>query len=572
WPDLTGASDQGLTLWRNVGGTFNDVTHDLIQMPVEWRSQVDNAVWGDVDGDGDLDIYCALSAGHDALLINEDLRFFEATDRGIPEAGDVRGVSLADVDGDQDLDIYITRGRLREYEAGNLEPQPGAEGAPNILLLNDGTGHFVDATDAWGAAAGGASESFGGLLADYDRDGDPDLMITRDFETDHFLTNTGGTFEDTSAAALPADATSLMGMAAGDYNGDGHLDVYATDVGSDALYLGRGDGTFEVAFATWIGDGDPTATLTGWGIAAIDADNDGDQDVIGVSAWEYADQHEDLSRIGAYTLLENQDATFTDVAEPSGLGEVIHGTALAVADYDLDGDLDVAVALAPPQPADFGPDPLTVRAGIRLLRNESARAAGKRFMEVSLRELGSKNAWAIGAIVDVITPAHRAARVVTSGDSYVSSHSFVQHFGLGDSAEADVHVRWPGGERTIAHNVPGGYVRMSPHDGDCCWPGADCGDPWIDCPVWSPANDPCKGEIGCDVCQLVCDKLTGCGAGDGCAAECAIGPPEASEAVCVLDAACDVVEACFLSIDEQDRFDPRDGEEGPDGGEDGGGR
>ncbi len=472
-------------------------------------------------------------------------------DRGIPEAADVQGVSFADVDGDGDLDVYVARGRQQVFERSERAPDPGREGSPNHLLLNDGSGVFTDVTADWQAMAGERSESFGALFADYDRDGDQDALVVRDFEADHFLRNDGDAFQHVTSA-ISADGTSLMGMAVADFDGDGNLDVYSTDVGPDTLYLGDGDGTFDDVYVDWI-DADPSASLTGWGVAAIDVDNDADADVMTVSAWEYADQYEDLMRTGAYVLLDNTGGAFTDIAEAAGLGEVVHGTALAIADYDLDGDLDVAVALGIPDAADFGPDPSEVTTGIRILRNDSARAAGKRFLEISLRDQGNKNAWAVGATVDVVAGEGRASRVVTAGDSYLSTHSFVQHFGLGDAQTAEVTISWPDGRTTRAHEVPAGYVRMAPHDGDCCWPSATtCEQPWPDCPTWASAADPCGGVVGCDVCQLVCDKLAECGLEEGCAQDCEEGPPEVEEAVCALSAPCDAIETCFLNGEDQE--------------------
>ncbi|MFT7623597.1 MAG: hypothetical protein ACI9WU_002780, partial [Myxococcota bacterium] len=335
-----------------------------------------------------------------------------------------------------------------------------------------------------------------------------------------------------------------------DMNGDGHLDVYATDFGSDWVYQGNGQGApFENVYQDWLQGADPTPALVGWGLALVDLDNDGDQDVVNVAAYDKPGAQFDDSpgKVGAYVVLENETGALRDITEEAGLERVVHGFSLATADFDLDGDPDIAVGLEAPPIVNFGPDRATIPVGVRLLRNDSARGAGKRFLEVSLRHPGAPNAWAIGAIIDVETPNARASRVVTSGSSHKASHSFVQHFGMGDASRADVTVSWPDGVVTRAHGVPSGYVRLEHHEGDCCWDGAQCDSPWVQCPIWIPAGDPCGGQP-CDICDLVCTQLATCGtipSADECAVECASAGPAPSEAECILAADCSNVAACI---------------------------
>ncbi len=534
-----------------MGGAFEDVTDLLVG---DWfeRRNVANTVWADVDNDGDLDLYCAILAGPDRLLIQgENGMFSVAEDRGIPEAPDVRGVNFVDIDNDGDLDLYVTEGRLAAFAPIFPPAAPGIEGAPNHLLLNDGTGNFTDVTEQWQATAGASSETFGAVFFDFDRDGDQDGFVFRDFRAEHILVNTGSTFSVNPTGVISTEDTSFMGTAIGDVNGDGHLDIYATDWFHDWLYLGTGDGRFEAAWLdAWSPEVDPTPSLVGWGVVLLDADNDGDQDVVNVAAYDKpGGQFEDSPGVvGGFVALENTGARFEDVTESAGLTWIVHGFSMATADFDLDGDPDLAVGLEQRPDVSFGPDPSEVPTGLQILRNESARAAGNRPLEVSLRAPGEPNAWAVGAIVDVEAGGKRTSRVVTAGDSHKAAHSFVQHFGLGVASEAEVTVTWPDGRVTRAHSVPSGYARMAPHDGDCCWADADCDAPWVECPIWAPPGDPCGGRE-CDVCALMCEGLVACGAVETdqvCRTDCAGATSLDLELVnCLLGADCAAMAVCL---------------------------
>lgn len=551
WPDLTVVADNGLAFYRNIGGGFEDVTFRLLLTTQDTLAEAGHLVYADVDDDGDLDLYLASPSSADRILLNNGYGQFKppAADVGLGHVTDVQGVSFADVDLDGDLDVYVTRGRRADAE-GKEASVAGFQGAPNVLLLNQGGVTFQDATLAWIAAAGDTSETFGALFADYDRDGDPDALVVRDFLSDHYLRNLDGEQFERADGVISSAKTALMGLAVGDYDGDAVLDVYGTDFGADILYRGMGDGTFENVYLDVLDSVDGTSNMSGWGVAFVDLDNDGDQDIISVASYDSHDTFRaDADRVGGWWVLENTgNGRFRDVTEAAGLGGVVNGHSLAIGDFDLDGDIDVAVALAPPIDLPFGPDPATVPRGIRLLRNDSARAAGNHFLEVSLRSSDS-NRFAIGAIIDVEAGSARASRVVTAGDSYLATHSLVQHFGLGAKSVADrVTITWPGGAKTVAHQVPAGYARLAMHDGPCCFEGKDCGEPWVTCPTWVPPATWCT-DRPCSPCAAVCSRLSDCGeVRFDCHAECEKRAPEGQIVTCALAADCPGVMACFTQL------------------------
>jgi hypothetical protein len=492
WPDLVVVAANGVRFLRNMGGTFDDVTDYVYRGDKEARLEVSNTILVDFDNDGDLDIYLASRSVPDTVLFNDGFSRWAPSSESwsVPPSLDVQGVHSADLDSDGWLDLYVVVGRKTGPDVSSFDE--GWAGSPNVLLRNQQGNGFDDVTTAWNAVAGSQSESFGAIFADFDRDNDVDVFVVRDFRPDHFFTNINGSLVDQSANAVGSGVTSLMGLAVGDYDGDANLDMYATNASSDFLYRGNGDGSFTNVFNEAVSGGDPTSNATGWGCAFVDLDNDGDQDVVSVSSYEEGDQpgiKKSPPRIGRYTVLENLGkGTLVDQTSEVGLGDAINGWGLATADYDLDGDVDIVVALQAPLDLGIGPPLGTVKHGIRLLRNDSARAAGNQFMYISLRS-PEHNRWAVGATIDVFAGALSSTRVVTAGESYLSQHSYVQHFGLGSHTVAEkVHVQWPDGMHTVAHSVPAGYWQFAPFEGHCCHPGQQCAQDWPDCVVLNSSD------------------------------------------------------------------------------------
>jgi len=493
WPDILSVAANELILYRNLGGTFAPVNEWVFDGEPDILKQASNGVFADVDNDGDLDLYVAASKHPDQLFLNHDGVWSPAPEQwAVPPSLGVQGVHFADVNNDGWLDVYVTTGGSVFKQNQGPGVTPGYAGSPNSLLLNNAGNGFVDATAEWNAGGGDTSETFGALFVDFDRDGDMDALVVRDYLTDHYFENDGTTFVDQSATAISDLTTGLMGLAVGDINLDGHLDMYATNQMSDFLYLGDGQGHFTNGFAEQLLSPDPTGNLTGWGCAFMDMDNDRDQDVLQVAGYNRQEEGVDHfipPRLGGYVVLENGVTSvgeLTDITSEAGLSEVVHGLALATADYDLDGDLDAVVSLGPPADVGFGPPMMDVRQGTRLLRNDSARAAGNGFLELSLRQPDS-NRFAVGATIDVLTGIRRASRVVTVGDSYLAAHSFVQHFGIGTNGAASVQIHWPNGMKQNAKNVPAGYHRLMAFDGTCCHPdnANTCSSHPI-CPLWAP--------------------------------------------------------------------------------------
>lgn len=561
WPDITLASMSGLELYRNRGdGTFEP---DTVRSGLEGYDEttVIGVVFGDVDDDGDLDLFASRLDDHDLLYANQgDGTFYDVSEAaGVLRRAVSQSATMGDLDGDGDLDIYVATLPWDEGDTA-YPPTPEMLDGKNIYWENDGFGRFTDRTDEAGLAGIPQGETFGSLLLDIDGDADLDALVIHDFEPDQLLINDGaGHFTDASAEWLGDSPTGRMGLDVGDLDGDGALDIYATNWWSDLLVTEAGDSTsprLTDVFAIYVGDGwDNSELTTGWGCAVMDVDNDGDQDVLTISSYTDglgAAKQEDVSREGQLVLLENTlDSTQTGAsprlinvndAAGSAMGTLMNGFGLSVGDFDRDGDLDALVGVDESVFIDGQEvvDPLLSRVSL-LLRNEGARAAQNASLQLRLRQPGRRNLRAIGARVDVEAGDLRTSRIALAGASYLSAHTEVLHFGLGAASTAFVHVTWPDGTRESFGNLPTGEHLLERTDVCCASPANGC-------------PPTCLSRHSGDFCDVLCAKVLECDPQTlglpteraACLNLCAEEPLQAAERACVRDAeSCPTVVACI---------------------------
>ncbi|MCC6536170.1 MAG: VCBS repeat-containing protein [Bryobacterales bacterium] len=298
-------------LLRNNGnGTFDDVS---AATGVNILDATSMALFADFDNDGDQDLLLVMGTQL-VLLANDGAgRFTRRTNAGFgPATAALTSAAIADFDRDGWLDIYVCAYDF--WTAGTVYDAPtpyydATNGPPNQLYRNRGNGTFEDVTARSGMNANNNRFSFAASWADYDQDGWPDLYVANDFGRNNLYRNRGdGTFEDVSARAGVEDLGAGMSVAWGDYDGDGWLDLYVSNMWSSAgqrltghpafatgvaadgavqeafrrqakgnsLFRNRGDGTFEdvsaragVEFGRWA-----------WGSGFADYDNDGRLDLI----------------------------------------------------------------------------------------------------------------------------------------------------------------------------------------------------------------------------------------------------------------------------------------------------
>lgn len=419
--DLLVTQASGVALYKNnCNGTFSDVTSTAGMSGPKAGIGI---AWADYDGDGDLDVYIANSNGANVLYRNDGRgRFSDVSSAaGVDDSRAATAASWADMDGDGDLDLYV---------ANRFYPRKDSDITDN-LFRNNGNGTFTDVGKELGVAVPDR-KSFMGVWFDYDRNGTLDLYLAVDFADDILFSNDGkGHFTNVSAAAGITGPAHAMGLAVGDINGDGCLDLISTnntrgepenkEHGPSTLYVNNCDGTFNDRTASW---GLRDRGTVDWSVGFVDWDNDGDQDVAIVAGGML-----DKGELENNVLYENRDGRMTEVT--AYLNAEVNGAAFggAWADYDNDGDLDWFIANS--------------KKPSVLLEN---RAAGGHFLNVRLKGRGG-NTYGVGALVEITVNGKTQVRTIQAGKGYAVSEELLAHFGLGDSDRIDsLKVTWTDGK------------------------------------------------------------------------------------------------------------------------------
>jgi len=443
---------------------FTDVSVEVGAARQEW---VQTIATGDVDGDGDTDLYLG-NLGPDVLLVNEGGRLRDATaEAGLGSPLWASGAAFGDADNDGDLDLYVANycqwdpesppaGGMRNVIEGVEvgwgpigENQRYNPGAPDIFYLNDGKGRFRDATKEAGFELEKGLCSYAVVFSDIDGDGWQDVLVANDLEPSNLFHNQGGgRFVEQGVKrgfALTTDGrpTSAMGLMIADVDDDGDQDVFRSnfDLEPNSLHLNDGQGYFQEA-AGRFGLAEPSVDRLGWGGGFFDAECDGDLDLfvanghvypqakeIGMSGWLMASQlYEAVAQEGG--AVRYVDATARAGAD---LGALRSARGAALADADSDGDLDLVVV-------DIDEPP-------RLLENRTPRAG--RWISVRTRGTAS-NRDGYGAVVSVTAGGRTQVREVRATDGLYSSNDPRIHFGLGPVERVErVEVRWPSGRRSV---------------------------------------------------------------------------------------------------------------------------
>jgi len=434
------------TLYRNLGnGRFEDATdasgirHAAVGM---------GAAWADYDGDGWRDLVIT-AYGSNTLYRNAGDGTFVDVTRAAGLSRDVgfwSGAAWGDYDRDGDPDLYVTGYarytpganagvRLLQYDVevpASLNPS-SYRPERNLLYRNEGDGTFTEVAAAAGVD-GLEGRGLSAVWADFDGDGWLDLYVANDVSDNALYRNRGdGTFEDVSHAALVADYRGAMGLAVGDWDGDGDPDLFITHwiAQENALFTNRGSPARPLQFldeADRYGLGQIALDYVGWGTSFFDYDNDGRPDlfVANGSTFQRDDDPTRLVPMQDQLFWNRGDEGFFDVSAVAGPWFVERhvGRGAAFADYDRDGDVDIVVVNHGERPA--------------LLRNEGGNRAA--WLAVALA--GDP----VGARVRVVAAGRSRVQWLGVQSSYLSGNSPVLHFGLGEAAVVDtVEVTWPDG-------------------------------------------------------------------------------------------------------------------------------
>jgi hypothetical protein len=451
-------------LYHNNGdGSFTDVT---AAAGIDFTGWGMAAAWGDYDNDGRPDLLIT-AFGRNVLYHNDGQGHF--TDRSrlaglTQDEGFWAGAAWGDYDRDGYLDLYVTgyvqfvrreptertaHGEIDEPASINPSSFPPLR---NLLFHNNRNGTFTELARRAGVADT-AGRSLSAVWVDFDEDGWPDLYVANDVSDNVLFQNRGdGTFQDVSHAARVADYRGAMGIAVGDWDGDGDQDMVVTHwiAQENALYdnllsqlkaAGPGVTHPPLTFideADRYGLGQIALDFVGWATSFFDYDNDSRLDLFVINGSTLQDPADPTRLVPMRSqLFWNRGTTegFFDVSPVSGdwFQQTWVGRGGALADYDNDGDLDLFVV------NNGGP-------GV-LLRNDGGNRNG--WIQVELKGNRS-NRQGIGAKLRLVAGGTVQIRQVGVQGSYLSQSSPIEAFGLGAATVVDtLEVLWPTGKRQV---------------------------------------------------------------------------------------------------------------------------
>lgn len=452
---------------NNRDGTFTDVTAKSGLAKTGWGQSV---CVGDFDNDGWDDLFVSYFGTNTLFKNNGNGSFNDITDKagvGVNKTRWGSGSAFLDFDKDGDLDLFV--GSYIDFDVKTAPtPEtgpclykgvmvacgpPGLTGGVNTLYQNNGNGTFTDISEKSGIRKTAGTYALGVLVADFDNDTWPDIYVANDSAPAAlYHNNANGTFTDIgteSGAAYSGDGKPQagMGVSAGDFDGDGFVDIFKTNFSGDTstLYRNLGKNGFDdVTFAAGIG---LNTRWLGWGCGFFDPDNDGWLDVLLVNGHVYPEVEKLTTEAGYQqrkVLYRNmQKGGFQDVTEKIG-GALMEPTAsrgCAFGDFDNDGDVDVVI------------NPVNETPVLMRLDSPAAKDGGNNW--ITIKAIGAaSNRSGIGARVTCITEEKTQFNEVRSGGSYYSQNDLRVHFGLGKAAKVKtIEVRWPSGKVDVLKDV-----------------------------------------------------------------------------------------------------------------------
>ena len=455
-PDSSGPN----ALFRNRGdGSFRDTAAAAgVDDPL---GRGNGGCAADFDNDGDQDLYVT-NYGPSRLFVNGGDGAFDDQTAGAGLADHdstfrSTGCAWGDFDRDGLLDLVVVR-HLHERELRMFQAEGFTNAVRSLALYrNDGGGTFISRTWYLGdTSLPGSADDIGNLWGagfqpgwlDYDNDGDLDLYVVNDYGpqvTPNVLWRNDGpgagdawSFVDVSAGSGAGVSMYGMGLAVGDYDGDGFFDMFVTNIGANVLLRNGGEGR---PFADVAADAGVAGGPVGdqeriaWGAVFFDYDNDADEDLYVVSGYIKQDPRQpdpppEQQRQPNLLLRNDGDGTFAEVSRGSGADDPGIGRGGVFLDFNDDGCLDLLVA----------------NLGQRASLLQNACDSGNSWLVV--RPVGSSsNRDGIGTRITVVAGGTSQMREISSGRGAMGQSTRAAHFGMGRAATADlVLVRWPSGQ------------------------------------------------------------------------------------------------------------------------------
>lgn len=441
---------------------------------------------GDFDADGFDDLYVTAYGENRLWHNNGDGTFTDVTDvtgTAVPRWS--TSAAFADVNGDGVLDLYVVNYLDESDRHPRLCPNPASpdgyegcspalfSGVDDVLFLGDGAGGFVDVSSASGIS-GHPGKGLGVVISDLDGDGTPEISVANDGEANFLFVRRG----ETAAAGAPpllqfeerallcgvalnerGFAQASMGIAAGDYDANGTIDLFLTHFFADTNTLYINDGGLSFRDGTrGSGLGETSRQLLGFGTLFVDYDNDRWLDLFVANG--HVDDRTWMSPPQPYAMppqlyRNNRNGTFTEVSSESGdyFRQRWLGRGVAGGDLDRDGKLDLAVShqLAPSL----------------VLHNETVTRSNSLTVQL-VGTVSNRNGY--GVKVELVGASPPLVRELSGGTSYQSAPAPELHVGLGEAEAATLRITWPSGTIDVQENlaagtwiaVEGGPVLRSP--------------------------------------------------------------------------------------------------------------
>jgi hypothetical protein len=447
---------------NNRDGTFTDVTEKAGLRRTGWASAV---CVGDYNNDGHEDLFITYWGQNVLYRNNGDGTFTDVTKQaGLlhPVRRWGSGCTFVETSRNGLLDLFVAS--YLDFDPATV-PKPGENancswkgipvncgprGLPPgrcYLYRNNADGTFTDVSERSGIAKAAPSYCMTTIAADFHGGGRTDIYVACDSKPSLFFRNNGdGTFTEmglASGVALSDDGVEQagMGVAVGDVDLDGNLDIFKTHFAEDTSVLYRNDGKgFFDDITVHAGLGVETRYV-GWGTGIFDLDNDGLPDILAVTGSVYPEVEELLPQFPYKTpriVFRNLGGKFEELIEEAGSGiAATHSSrGCAFGDFDNDGDVDVLVINLNEPPS--------------LLRNDVK--GGGNWLKIKLEGVKS-NRSAIGALVRARYGGKTQAQSVLSQSSFYSANDRRLHFGLGPESTADLDISWPSGLREKVSHV-----------------------------------------------------------------------------------------------------------------------